>query len=410
MVSDPRRAHVLIITDEPEAAERLSRWVSSAGALPVALAGAEKFLFRAGDDERIDLLVVDLDTDVPAARELLARLSRGELFAGVPQLHLLRDAARWRRLVELDPAAASISMMAPPDAREFQARVRLAAEVGYLRRQLVRSSMRDELTGLYNERFVLLRLEQEFSRALRHRTPLSLVLFQIDGLDSLDERRGRAFADGLILEVSHLLRAQVRKEDAYGRLGRKSFAVVLPGIRPRGAAVFANKLRGEAEHGLVPEGEPALKLSAGIASYLRARQGLADSGDLLRAAQGALAEADQRGGNRVYIDPAALRSQRPLIVIADSDPELLHLAEDLLSMDDYRVVAVESVRTLGEALRYRRPDLLIIDLGMGPTGAGNSWIAEIRAMFKADHPPILGLAQGPQPAGERSIHPPSTST
>src|SRR5262249_1076752 len=165
----------------------LSRWIAATGHEAVVLSGAEKFLMHTGDDEGVNLVVTDLDTDDPAVRALLDRLLSGDLFRSIPQIHLFRDLSLMATLRAGNPALAGFSVPAPPEAEDFQARVRLAAEIGRLQRESARHSISDPLTGLFNRRYLLLRLEEEFSRARRYRHPLSILFVDIDGLKAVTD-------------------------------------------------------------------------------------------------------------------------------------------------------------------------------------------------------------------------------
>ena len=123
--------------------------------------------------------------------------------------------------------------------------------------------------------------------------------------------------------------------------------------------------------------------------------------ELVSSAEEALGEAKQRGGGRVFIDEAVMRRRRRLVVIADPDPRLLDLAEDLLAMDDFSVVRAESEAVLFETLRARRPDVLILDLVHLANGEPALLIEKIRSMFPDAPVPIIGLASAPGPSLER---------
>ncbi len=391
-----KKGHVLVLSREEKAAGRLVRWIHGTGAEAVSVAGAEALLLAEGSDESIDLLVTDLDTDEPRARTLMRRLATGDLFEDVPQLHLLRDIAFRTQLLAWNPEMAAVSMMSPPEAGAFQARVRLAREVGRLRREIARSTVEDPMTGLYNRRYFLARLEQEFSRARRYRTPVSLVLIDIDHLRVINERFGHPAGDASIRGVGDLLCRCLRKEDLVGRFGDECFGVVLPGTRHRGAAVLANKARTEAETLIIPGHghELCLKLSAGISSW-PGNTRIKELEDLLNQAETALAEAKQRGGNRVYIDEGVIRSERRLVMVADPDRSLLNLADDLLSVDDYRVVLAESGKVAMETLRFRVPDLLILDVHMMAADGQRSLLEEIQELYPGKPFPVLGISSAP---------------
>jgi two-component system, cell cycle response regulator len=404
MSNEIAHGNVLLATDDREAGERLARWIGAAGERAVLLSGGEKFLLERGDDETVDLVVTDLDTDDPPARALLDRLLSGAVFAGVPQVHLFRDLSLRDDVLSRHPALAAVSLPSPPEASEFQARVRLAAEVGRLRRELQRSAIRDPMTGLFNRRYVLHRLDEEFSRARRYRTPLSLVLFDIDQLKAINDALGQTTGDSVIRRLAQVLRSQVRKEDVLGRVGEESFGIVLIGTRYRGAAVCANKVRSDTEEILLPyHGDHIqVRVSAGISTY--PDNAVIDSGDdLIRTTENALAEAKARGGNRVFIDEGVLRKERRVVLVADPDPGLLDLAEDLLGLDDYRVVRADSARAVLETLRFRRPDLLILDLQMAEQDGNGVLLEKIQEMFPGARFPVIGLSREPGADPERLV-------
>lgn len=394
--------NVLVLSSDRESGEGLSRWISSAGEEPVLLAGPEKFLVERGDDESIDVIVADLDTEDPAARALHERLVAGEIFSSIPKIHLIRDPAVRDALIGLHPGLAAVLLLRPPDAGEFQARVRLSAEIGRLRRDLQRSSIRDRMTGLYNRHHLLLRLEEEFSRSRRYRTPLSLVFFDIDHLKTINDALGQTSGDSVIRRVAEVLRHQVRREDVLGRIGEESFATILPGNRYRGAAVFASKVRTHTEEILLKHeaGSFHVRVSAGISTYPDNRS-IRSADDLVRSTENALAEAKTRGGNRVFIDESVLRHERRVILVADADLTLLDLAEDLLSMDDYRVIRADSARTAIEALRFRRPDLLVLDLRLAENEGDAPLVERIQDLCPGTRIPIIGLSAEPNADPDR---------
>ncbi len=398
MRSDSARGNVLILGEDETSTDQLCRWVAAAGELPLPVSGREKFLFDGGADERVDLVVTCLTGEISQTRTLLDRLLTGEIFFGVPQLHVVSDPTLQTRIDEVGPDLAAESMSSPPEAEEFKSRVRLASEVGRLRREVSRASIQDPLTGAYNRRFLLMRLAQEFSRARRYRTPLSIVLMDIDQLKGINDSYGLDVGDRALLQISRVIGAHTRKEDIQGRWGAASFMTILPGTPHRGAAVFANKVRGDAEAFRVTLDELTvqIKVSAGISSFNTAK-GEKEAIELLKAAEQALTEAKNRGGNRVFIDETTVRRERPVVVIADTDSEFVDLAEDLLSMEDYRVVRVESINTLTEAVKFRSPDVLIVNLQLEGEQDPTTLVEQIRHSLPDRDAPLIGIAdrQGP---------------
>lgn len=392
MISDPSTGNVLVVSDDRETGERLGRWIAAIGERPVILSGTEQFMLDSDDDEAVDLVVTHLDTGAPPGLSLLRRLIAGELLSGVPQLHLFRDLGLRETMIARNPSLELCSMGATPEVAELKARVRLASEIGRLRRELSRTSIRDSMTGLFNRRYLIHRLEEEFARARRYRWVLSVVLFDVDQLRQINASHGHQVGDAVIRLVAEVLQSRVRKEDVVGRAGEESFGVVLGNNHYRGAAVFASNVRTEIAERL-PDAvgdDVRVRISAGISSYPD-NGSIQDSEGLLRAVEAALAEAKSRGGNRVFIDEAVLKSEKRLILVVDPDRRLLELAEDLLTLDDYRVVLSDSPTTAMETLRFRRPDLLVLDLQLSDNG--KPLIEKIHGQFPGERFPTVGLSR-----------------
>jgi len=165
-------------------------------------------------------------------------------------------------------------------------------------RDLHEAAVHDHLTGLYNRRFFEERLLAEVAYAVRHRAPLSLLMFDVDRFKQLNDTHGHVTGDFALKAVASALQRGVRTEDFVARFGGEEIVVVARGSGLEGALALGERLRGRVEAlALAPEGLTLkLTVSAGIAtlsgSVTNARQ-------LLLAADGALFEAKERGRNRV---------------------------------------------------------------------------------------------------------------
>jgi diguanylate cyclase (GGDEF)-like protein/PAS domain S-box-containing protein len=156
-------------------------------------------------------------------------------------------------------------------------------------------TLQDSLTGLPNRRHLELHLEMEYAAAERGR-PLSVVLFDIDGLKEHNARHGRASGDGILRGFASLLRQQARRMDVAARYAADEFAAVLPSCSEEGAVLFAARVQ---ERLRAADHSTALPtVSAGIASY---GPELSTPQELLAAASAAMVQARQDGGDRVRI-------------------------------------------------------------------------------------------------------------
>lgn len=402
MPQDPPHGDVLVLVEDSDSGDRLGRWIAGIGERPLVIRGDAKAPVSVREDEEIDLVLTDLRTAELASRALLQRLLSGELFPDAPRLHLYRSEAERLEIAEGGPDATALAMPFPAQPDELLTRVRLAAEVGRLRREMARVETRDPMTGLSSRPYLLRRLEEEFARSRRHRAHLSLVLFDVDRLSAINETFGYSTGDSILHRFAEVVRLQVRREDVCGRLDGATIAVVLPANGYRGAATFAHKVRTDAEEIVIQHGDASYKvhISAGISTYPDSV--LATTSEkLLAAAEGALAEAKTRGGNRVFIDETVLTHERRVVLVADPDAELLDLAEDLLSVDDYQVVRAESARVVLETLRFRKPDLLVIDVQMRERRGGPPLIDQVLAMYPGGSFPVIGLSSDSATTPER---------
>jgi diguanylate cyclase (GGDEF)-like protein/PAS domain S-box-containing protein len=184
-----------------------------------------------------------------------------------------------------------------------QANARLVAQlevIDLLRAQLQEQAIRDELTGLFNRRYLQETLPRELSRAARGAYPVAVVMMDIDRFKAINDRYGHKAGDLILQAVGELLHAQIRCEDIACRYGGEEFVLVFPALPLEHAYRRAEQLRLSFEALRVEyEGaELSTTISAGVAVF--PNHGETDE-DLLRAADQALYAAKAAGRNCVKI-------------------------------------------------------------------------------------------------------------
>jgi diguanylate cyclase (GGDEF)-like protein len=163
--------------------------------------------------------------------------------------------------------------------------------------QLAEASATDYLTGLLNRRAFDADLRQQIDRANRSGLPLALALFDLDHFKQVNDRFGHAAGDQALCDFAALLRRQQRGGDTLARIGGEEFAVVLFGVGPDDARVFAERI-GHALQKLSTLDGTALSASAGVASLGEGEQ---TPSALLVAADRALYAAKTAGRRRVAV-------------------------------------------------------------------------------------------------------------
>ena len=194
----------------------------------------------------------------------------------------------------------------PFDATELGARIdsalrtrRLQEELQKKNEQLQELSIRDQLTGLYNRRYLMERLHEEVARVKRYRYALTLLMMDIDHFKQINDRYGHLQGDRVLQELAQILRASARAVDFVARYGGEEFVMVAPNVDGSGGIILAERIRLAVEQHEFPchEGVLRITISIGLASVRG--QEVTDETDLLNRADKALYEAKERGRNRV---------------------------------------------------------------------------------------------------------------
>ncbi|MDE2609332.1 MAG: diguanylate cyclase, partial [Burkholderiales bacterium] len=101
----------------------------------------------------------------------------------------------------------------------------------------------DHLTGASNRAHFFQVAEAEFTRARRHRRPLSLVMLDADHFKRINDTAGHTAGDEVLQQIVHEAKRTLRAADLIGRLGGEEFALLLPATTRQEAAAIAERLR-----------------------------------------------------------------------------------------------------------------------------------------------------------------------
>jgi len=156
-------------------------------------------------------------------------------------------------------------------------------------------SVTDPLTGLFNRYHFEATLKREAARCLRHRSPLSLLLLDVDQLKAVNDRWGHQTGDQMLARVAGAIRDSLRGCDIGSRYGGDEFAVVLPDTDARAARLVAERICAKAG---ASDASINVTVSGGLTELSPAATGASEA-LLIAAADRALYLAKGRGGNCV---------------------------------------------------------------------------------------------------------------
>ncbi len=165
-----------------------------------------------------------------------------------------------------------------------------------------RMAMTDPVTGLYNYRFTQDVLRKRLSEVRRRKRPLAVIMADIDGLRTINERYGREAGDKILRQFGAVLTASVRVSDVVARYGGDEFLIVLPETRLTDAVMLAERALARIAQttweGVEAGGGEDVSVTAsfGVAAYPEAGTQLSA---LLKAADAELFAAKQSGRNTV---------------------------------------------------------------------------------------------------------------
>lgn len=159
---------------------------------------------------------------------------------------------------------------------------------------------RDVLTSTLNRRAFFECGETEIERGLRYRTPLAVMMIDLDHFKSINDNYGHAAGDAVLIAAVALLQGMIRNMDVIGRIGGEEFAILLPHADQQAATELAERLRLGLEGLEICVGDLQLKVTAcfGVTAIDVTSESLDDA---MKRADKALYLAKENGRNRVEL-------------------------------------------------------------------------------------------------------------
>ncbi len=167
--------------------------------------------------------------------------------------------------------------------------------------RLERLAALDPLTGIYNRRFGLTRLHEEFGRALRMKVPLGLMMIDLDHFKQINDLYGHLTGDRVLIRLTKAARNVIREGDIMVRYGGEEFLGILPGASRKDVLDIADRLRRIVAETSVANGEDIIKVTVSIGGASYPENDAANEIGLIERADQALYSAKDSGRDCVVM-------------------------------------------------------------------------------------------------------------
>jgi two-component system, cell cycle response regulator len=301
---------VLIVDDEPVIRAALKKLLCSRGYEVISASDGLEASAILQSPDAPQLII--LDWQMPGMNGIeLCREVRGRTRDHYSYIILLTAKNTRDDLLDGFAAGADDYIVKPFDYQELCMRLHAGKRILHLQEQLIATreafrhqSLRDSLTGLWNCAGIFDILERELARTARQKSPVGVVLLDLDHFKRVNDTFGHPAGDAVLREVAGTIRSATRSYDSIGRQGGEEFLIVLPNCDEQGSLRYAERIR-------TAIGQLSVETEAGPVR-ITASMGVAVAGPivddiytLLRDADEALYKAKRRGRNRIELADVA---------------------------------------------------------------------------------------------------------
>lgn len=287
-------SRILIVDDEPGIRQVINTNLVMQGYETLEAKNGRQCLDILAEEPAIDLVILDVMMPGTNGWEVLESMRDQPEMAGISVMLLTAVSTEESKVKGFELGAADY-LVKPFAIGELLARVQRILSEKQEREALAEFSITDWVTGLFNRRYLELRLGQEISRSLRYKSALSGIFFDIDQLPAINEHDGPKLIDALLGQLATLLRGQIRACDLVFRYDGDFFFLLLPDTDGVGAFEVAERIR----RTIATEEWTGNKQLTGSIGVVELSQGETPDGFMSRA-EDALHRAKSLGGDATW--------------------------------------------------------------------------------------------------------------
>ena len=300
-MADNKKEFTILITDDDKInLDILGYFLSPLYNLLVSRSGARAL--EIAEANRPDLILLDILMPAMTGYEVITKLKESEVTNKIPVIFItgltgVEDEEKGFLLGAVDyitkPFIKAIVL----------ARVNTHIKIIDHMRTIERVGLIDPLTKISNRRAFEERLKLEWGRASRDKSPISILLIDIDKFKDYNDTYGHQQGDAALKTFAEIsVKSLMRSADFAARWGGEEFAILLPGIGANGAAEVAERVRKNIETAVIPTEEKTdtrITISIGVNSIVPGSND--SSGNFIKKADQALYKAKELGRNRFVI-------------------------------------------------------------------------------------------------------------
>lgn len=299
IIPNERQATILVVDDVIENIEITNNILSERYRVLFATNGSDAL--TVAQEQSPDLILLDIVMPDLNGYQVCERLQQDPLTREIPVIFVTSKDQGEDEEIGLRLGAVDY-LTKPVRPGIVKLRVGIHLELKRSRDHLATLSMTDGLTGISNRRCFDERLTTECLHTVRSRTPLSLILIDVDHFKAYNDHYGHAAGDYCLKTLARTLAdGLTRRTDLMARYGGEEFACVLPATDHPGALAIAEKLRErvaarQLDHLYSPT-SPFVTISMGVATLWPGQN--AEPNALIERADRCLYQAKQAGRNQV---------------------------------------------------------------------------------------------------------------
>ncbi|MCA1055397.1 diguanylate cyclase [Rossellomorea aquimaris] len=384
---------VLVIDDDTSFLMYMKEELENIGWYVVPIANPEKAV-NTFYDVRPDCAIIDIHMDESNGFEVLDFFKHKLKQPFIPMVMVSVDGRKDVRMKSYELGADDF-IQKPFELDEFIIRVKRQMQ---RKKQFEELILIDELTHVYNRKFLTQAYEQVKNGWDRRKEPSSIAVIDIDHFKKVNDRYGHLVGDKVLVGFAKFLKEKARVQDLLVRYGGEEFVIIFQNTNVQDAHSFLDAWREEFSERVFKENTPfSCTFSAGLTEITDPAKPLEE---WLSKADQALYEAKEKGRNKVEIDSDSTDIQHNKVIkvaIVDDDPIIRTVMRDIVSKlpteqnIQYEIKSFKDGALFMESDWHRDSLCLVILDGVMPKMDGLEVLERLRRQKDSDQYKVLML-------------------